>query len=127
MKPLTQEWVDKAEGDFVCVKRELSARKAPNYDAACFHAQQCAEKYFKARLQEVSISFSKIHDLEVLLKQIYSVEPLWTFLMPAAKTLTEYAVKFRYPGDNADRDEAKQALKLASAIREEVRRLGLPI
>ena len=44
MKPLTREWVDKAEGDFVTVTREYRARKSPNYDAACFHAQQCAEK-----------------------------------------------------------------------------------
>ena len=57
MKPLTKEWVDKAEGDFITARRELRARKAPNYDAACFHAQQCAEKYLKARLQEEGIAF----------------------------------------------------------------------
>jgi HEPN domain-containing protein len=43
MTPLTQEWVDKAEGDFITATRELRARKSPNFDAACFHAQQCAE------------------------------------------------------------------------------------
>jgi hypothetical protein len=32
MKPLTQEWVDKAEGDFSTAGRELRARKDPNYD-----------------------------------------------------------------------------------------------
>lgn len=47
MKPLTQEWFDKAEGDWVTAGRELRARKDPNYDAACFHAQQYAEKYLK--------------------------------------------------------------------------------
>ncbi len=52
MKPLTREWVEKAEGDFATARRELRARKDPNYDAACFHAQQCAEKYLKACLQE---------------------------------------------------------------------------
>lgn len=36
MKPLTQEWFDKAEGDWVTAGRELRARKDPNYDAACF-------------------------------------------------------------------------------------------
>ncbi|MEG3864862.1 MULTISPECIES: HEPN domain-containing protein [unclassified Microcoleus] len=45
MNPLTVEWVDKAEGDFTTALRELRARKSPNYDAACFHAQQCVEKY----------------------------------------------------------------------------------
>jgi HEPN domain-containing protein len=38
---------------------ELRARRAPNYDAACFHAQQCAEKYLKALLQEKEIEFGK--------------------------------------------------------------------
>ena len=58
MKPLTREWIGKAEGDLATVRREVQARKAPNYDAACFHAQQCIEKYLKARLQEAEISFA---------------------------------------------------------------------
>ena len=45
MNPLTLEWVEKAEGDWLTAQREYRARKAPNYDAACFHAQQVAEKY----------------------------------------------------------------------------------
>ena len=40
MTPLTREWVEKAEGDFRSMNRELRARKDPNFDAACFHAQQ---------------------------------------------------------------------------------------
>jgi hypothetical protein len=39
---MTHEWVAKAEGDFTTMERESRARKAPNYDAICFHAQQCA-------------------------------------------------------------------------------------
>jgi hypothetical protein len=34
MKPLTREWVKKAEGDFATAQRELRARKSPNYDSA---------------------------------------------------------------------------------------------
>ena len=44
MKPMTAEWVEKAEGDFAMLMRESRARKNPSYDGACFHAQQCAEK-----------------------------------------------------------------------------------
>src|SRR2546421_5742031 len=40
------------EGDFATAQRELGAIQDPNYDAVCFHAQQCAEKYLKAFLQE---------------------------------------------------------------------------
>ena len=32
------EWIEKAEGDFQSAQRELRARKAPNYDAACYAA-----------------------------------------------------------------------------------------
>lgn len=64
MKPLTREWVEKAEGDFATASRELRARKSPNYDTACFHAQQCIEKYLKARLQEADIAFGRTHNLK---------------------------------------------------------------
>lgn len=59
MNPLTRERVEKAEGDLATVGREIRARKAPNYDAVCFHAQQCTEKYLKALLQEANIPFGK--------------------------------------------------------------------
>ena len=36
MKPLTREWVDKAEGDFITAKRELRARK-PGVSAMSYH------------------------------------------------------------------------------------------
>src|SRR5438094_9694193 len=67
MKPITREWIDKAEGDWHSAQREYRARRRPNYDAACFHAQQCAEKYLKARLEEAGIAFSRTHNLISLL------------------------------------------------------------
>jgi HEPN domain-containing protein len=45
-----KEWIAKAEGDFTVACREMRARKSPNYDAACFHCQQCIEKLMKALL-----------------------------------------------------------------------------
>ena len=48
MKPLTREWVEKAEGNYATARRESRVRKKPNFDAVCFHAQQSAEKYLKA-------------------------------------------------------------------------------
>lgn len=50
MKPAVREWIEKAEADFISAGREYRARKQPNFDAACFFAQQCVEKYLKARL-----------------------------------------------------------------------------
>lgn len=74
MKPMTAEWVAKAEGDFATLERESRVRKDPNYDGICFHAQQCAEKYLKARLCEAGRRFTKIHGLVALLELVLPVE-----------------------------------------------------
>ena len=50
MKQITCEWITIAVADFATMERESRARKNPNYHAVCFHAQQRAEKYLKARL-----------------------------------------------------------------------------
>ena len=127
MTPLTQEWVDKAEGDFLTAGREFRARKVPNYDAACNHAQQCAEKYLKARLQEASLYFPFTHDIATLLQLVLPVEPSWLLKQTAWETLSIYAVSYRYPGNIATRDEARDALKTCADVRAAVRlSLGLP-
>ena len=41
MNEIVKEWIDKAEADFATAERELAARDRENYDAVCFHAQQC--------------------------------------------------------------------------------------
>ena len=128
MKQLTQEWVEKAEGDFAVAAQIMRRRKERVYDAVCFHAQQAVEKYFKARLCEAGVAFPKTHDLVVLLRLILPAEPLWASFLPAAQALTDYAVDFRYPGDTATLAEARIALKHCKAIRREVRaNLGLPV
>jgi HEPN domain-containing protein len=126
MKRLTRQWIEKADADFQSVQRELRARKLPNYDGACFHAQQCVEKYLKARLQEAGIPFSKTHDLGLLLDQILLKEPLWEVFRAGCNRLNVFAVQFRYPGRTADREIAKQAFRLCRDMREIIRNsLGL--
>ena len=56
------------------------ARKYPSYDAAVFHAQQCAEKYLKARLEEAAVGFARTHDLLMLHQLVVPVEPTWQVL-----------------------------------------------
>jgi len=122
MKPITAEWVTKAEGDFATLERESRARKNPNYDAACFHAQQCAEKYLKARLCEAGIAFGKIHDLVSLLEQALVAEPTWEGFRADLAFLTEYGTHFRYPGESADRASAQDARQRCRAFRGAARR-----
>jgi HEPN domain-containing protein len=121
MNPLTQEWVAKAEGDFATAGRELSVTTNPNYDAICFHAQQCIEKYLKARLQEAGIQFSKTHDLAALLDLILSIEPNWAAMRADLQALTAFAVAYRYPGDSADESEAQEAMVKCRDVRQIIR------
>ena len=121
MKPGTWEWVEKADADFATAGRELRARRQPNYDAACFHAQQCVEKYLKARLVEAKIRFTKTHDLERLLDLILPREPMWETFRPLLIDLSSFAVAFRYPGETATRELAKTAVKNCTAIRLAIR------
>ena len=120
MNDLLREWIEKADGDNVTSLREYRARNYPNYDAACFHAQQCIEKYLKAVLQQNGIPFSKIHDLELLLDICLTVYPLWEPMREDMQLLTQYAVLFRYPGETADKDEAKQAVLAMTRLRSEI-------
>jgi len=86
-----------------------------------FFVQQCIEKYLKARLQEADIEFSKIHDLVKLLELVVPVEPLWDAYRPTFRYVSAYAVSFRYPGENAEKGEARDALKICRAFRGVVR------
>ena len=117
MNPLVHEWVAKAEGDFASACREFHARKAPNYDAACFHAQQCVEKYVKGIMQGSGIPFGKTHDLGTLLDACLSQYPLWEGFRADMAMPTQYAVLFRYPGESATKAEAKQAVLAATGLR----------
>jgi len=126
MSPLTAEWVAKAEGDLASALRDWRARKAPNYDAACFHAQQCAEKYLKALLQENGIAFGKTHDLVALYRLLLPADPSWATMHDDLDKLTAYAVDFRYPGAYATKENARDAVAICRAVRTRARAsLGL--
>ena len=128
MNPLTHEWIEKAEGDFTTAGRELRARKNPNYEAACFHAQQCAEKYLKAILQEQSIPFGRTHNLIALLDLLLPHAGAWEDARPHLEILNVFAVAVRYPGESADKSSAREAVRHATAVRSRARRsLSLPV
>jgi len=125
MKTVTREWIEKAEGDYRTAEREILAEPR-NYDAAAFHAQQCAEKYLKARMIEAGITFPKTHDLTALLMLVPPSDPEWEALRPKLDALTSLGVEVRYPGVSADAEDAQEALETARIVRSLVRSsLGL--
>ena len=126
MNALTLEWVEKAEGDYITAGRELRARQRPNYDATCFHAQQAAEKYLKAFLHQRDSIPPRTHSLVALLEWCLPLDESFEFLRNPLIRLDRYAVRFRYPGESADKDEARRAFQAIKLVRQFMRaRLGL--
>ena len=121
MNPTTAEWVSKAEGDFLTAGRELRARQSPNYDAVCFHAQQCAEKYLKAMLQEHDKQIPKIHNLIELMLLCEKVDSSFEMLRADLVTMERFSVQVRYPGEIAEKEDAQSAYAAVGAVRTFVR------
>jgi HEPN domain-containing protein len=120
MKPNTQPWVDKAEEDWDVAQSLARKRKRPAFNAVCFFAQQCAEKYLKARLEEAGIPCKRTHDLEVLLKLALPLEPTRNVLLADAQ--------YRYQGASATKADAVQAIKSCRRLRKMIRpSFGLPV
>lgn len=110
-----------ADADLDTAKREVAIVESPNYDAVCFHSQQCAEKYLKAVIVEIGERVPRIHDLEALLNLLVSRHPELQKVIHLARILSAMAVEVRYPGMTADEDDAEESVRAAVAIREVVR------
>src|SRR5687767_2669082 len=104
MTPLAAEWIEKAEEDWQTLEWLLQSPRAfPS--AVGFHAQQCVEKYLKARLHEVRIAFPKTHDLESLAELLRTTDPWLMTFMDQLAFLSRFAVEVRYPGIVPTQDE----------------------
>ena len=88
MSMVVREWIAKAEADYATARREMVTPETRNYDAVCFHAQQCAEKLLK-----------------------------WSWPVDELRLLTRAAVDFRYPGEDADLPEASAAFDVCTRLR----------
>src|ERR1700677_5059372 len=116
MKQVTRDWIRKAEEDYLAALYLARRRKRQLHNSVCFHCQQSAEKYLKARIEEAALRVPKTHDLESLLNVVIQVEPLWVALRPALQNLTDFAVDFRYPGNEARMRQISRTQKRRSAI-----------
>ena len=122
MKDLTAEWLTKAQEDYSVAVGLARRRKLPA-NSICFHCQQSAEKYLKAVLQQAHIRFGKTHNLEGLLQLVAGSAPGLALLSDYLKILSDYAVRYRYPGSDATPRQAREAVNAARRVRSAV--LGL--
>ena len=122
-----EDWIRKAEEDYYGARRLLRHTNPTEYNLVCFCAQQCAEKYLKAFLTAANQPFEFKHQLEkLILPPCIKVGPTFEFIREYLRRLDAYSVDFRYPGNDANNEEATIASKTAEAVREFVRsKLGL--
>lgn len=117
--PKTKEvinWLKKSQDDLITAQAIINAN-AP-YWAACFHAQQAAEKVLKAAQIYFLKSFQKEHDLEILLTTLNKKFDTKTIKQECLK-LSGFYVTARYPGikeSSLTLDDATSALKEARKI-----------
>ena len=103
--------IRKAESDLLAMNASL---KVGALDAACFHAQQAAEKYLKSFLASKEIAFPHSHNLSKLLDACAAIDPSLRELSETAATLTPYAVELRYDFEFWPTKEAAQEARTAA-------------
>lgn len=94
----TRAWFSKAAEDLRAAEFEFGATPPLTADIA-FHAQQAAEKAMKDFLTWHGQLFRKTHNLIELGEVCASLAPALEAILQGAAPLTEYAWKFRYPGE----------------------------
>jgi HEPN domain-containing protein len=113
----TKSWLRKAASDLRAAIHELQA-DPPLLDDIVFHAQQAAEKTLKGFLAWHDQPFRRTHDLVEIGQACVEIDSSLEPLLRRAAPLTEYAWKFRYPGEPEEpsEDEAKAALGVAREV-----------
>ena len=108
-----REWLVRAEQDLLIADRALEG--APLPAQAAFHAQQAAEKTLKSFLTAHNLIFPKTHNLEELVSLAQTIDMNLAAFGPAARILTPYANRFRYPGGplQPEPSVAREAITLA--------------
>ena len=115
-------WLARAELDLRAAEVDLGVSPPLLADAA-FHCQQAVEKVLKALLAHHDHLFRETHDIAELALACLQHEPSLEQLLRSSAPLTEYAWRFRYPGEvfEPDRREVEDALEVAHRVVGEVR------
>lgn len=110
-------WLSKAAKDVAAAEYELLA-DPPFLEDIVFHSQQAVEKSLKAFLSWHHVPFRKTHNLVELGETCSQIDESLESLLRRAALLTEYAWKFRYPGEPEDATgkEAEDALATAREV-----------
>ena len=117
-----REWAARADDDQRVARHTLTIPDDCPHHLVAYHAQQCAEKYFKAFLVHRGVDFPFTHNIARLL-ELCPNQPDWAKKLRDAEELTPFAVTARYPGNDlpVSGEEARRAVEIASRVRTEIR------
>ncbi len=102
----TRAWLVRAREDLRGAEIDLAA-SPPLLGDAAFHCQQAVEKTLKAFLTWHDRPFRKTHDLVELGAECVAVDPTLAPHLGRTAPLTEYAWRYRYPGEPSDPEESE--------------------
>lgn len=75
------------------------------------------EKYLKAVLQENEKYIPKIHNLIELMLLCEEIDSSFEMLRADLVTMERFSVRVRYPGETAEKEDAKSAYAAAGTVR----------
>ncbi len=104
--------------DLTLAQRAMEPEPLP--ELACYHAQQCAEKYLKGYLKSKKIVFKWINDLGYLVGVCATCDVGFNDLNEDAVDLTRLAEPSRYPVSvepSVSLENAREGLRIAGRIR----------
>lgn len=110
----TRAWFQKAANDLRAAEHDDTA-DPPLHDAVLFHCQQGAEKALKTFLVWHDRPFRKTHNLEELGEACLAIDASLKPSVDRAVPLTQYAWRFRYPGEPEEPTEAETAEAVVAA------------
>jgi HEPN domain-containing protein len=116
IRTLVGQWLGWARSDLALAQMTDDQRILP--EILAFHAQQAAEKAFKALLIHHQVEFPRTHVIALLLNLCERAGYQAPEKLLDALDLTHYAVAARYPSeeDPVTRDQAREAALTAANV-----------
>jgi HEPN domain-containing protein len=116
IKVLVAQWIGRARSDLILAQMADDERILP--EILAFHAQQAAEKAFKALLIHDQIEFPRTHVIALLVNLCGQAGYQVPEKLLDALVLTRYAVATRYPSEEepVTRDQAREAALTAANV-----------
>lgn len=114
----SRQWLTRADKDFGTALFAIESVDGPLPVTTGLHCQQAAEKYLKAYLQEMSISFSESQTLKSLFDHCVEADESFETLQSEMSQLEGYSIAARYPNTKDITEFNRDAVNIIRRIKE---------